>query len=54
VNNTLFPKEDYLPDRASWDNEVKKGVHVEYVTYILQWRKQVDKFVFTAGDCQYC
>jgi hypothetical protein len=29
VNHTRFPKEDHLPDCASWDNQVKKGDHVE-------------------------
>jgi hypothetical protein len=29
VNQTHFLKDDHLPDCASWDNQVKKGDHVE-------------------------
>ena len=31
MNHTRFPKEDHLPDCASWDNQVKKGARVDYV-----------------------
>ena len=30
-----FPKEDHLPDWTRWDNQVKKGDHVEYIHYQL-------------------
>jgi hypothetical protein len=32
VNHTRFPKEDLLPDRARWDNQVKKGGWIYHVS----------------------